>query len=656
VAGSGSGDRAWQRLAWPLLAIAPSLWLMAPLMTGLMPVSHDHPVHLFKAWQYWEHFLCQGRLSGWSHLWFFGYPVGELYPPGPDLWVAGFRALTLAQLSWEHTYGLAFSAAISFFAFAHYRLGAAFFGPAVGVGAAWLAVLDLGARREGGWVYTVEFGVWGQPLAMAFSFLGWAHLHRLLQSGARREAIWATLWLALAFLTHPTTIILLAAALPIYLVAKGWGEGRFRIRDLRDAAGVTAVAAALAGFWLLPFVARSGLTLDIGTTWKSLAEVARDALGGHLFQNVWPVWTWLGLGACAFALWRRSWLPAFLGVTSLSLVVFGTTDVSAALGGIHEVFSRIQFQRMAIPARAFWHVLVVWAALELWRRARAHPIRVLPGHPAVARALNAALLGVMVALATTLLGSDLVAAHVRSRALPRHAETAWWADFQDFTRWSRKQGDASPEFFRIAYWLPSDDHRLMAAPVYNGLPYYKIGYTPAKLFGLITRSADPQVLEQLSVRYLVTMASEELAGLKIPQAARFGEIRVYELPGWRKSRHHLLGEGSVEELEFGDERLVLQLDGPSAGSRLVLHVADHPRWEARIEGNLVPIERVRSADPGGKPILISVPAAEGTVEIRWRARAVDRAGLGLTLAGLAALLVQAWRSTRPRSADPTRPA
>ena len=300
---------SWSRWLWPLLAIAPALWLMAPLLAGSMPVSHDHPVHLFKAWQHWEYFLSHGRLSGWSHLWFFGYPVGELYPPGPDLWVACVRAATIAQLPWEQTYALAFAAAFVFVAYAQHRLGATLFEPAVGVGAAWLAALDLGARREGGWIYTAEFGVWGQPLALGFALLGLARLHRLLAGGGRRDAVAAALWLALALLTHPATLILLGFALPLYLLARAWGERSSPLRDLGRVAAVTGTALALAGFWLAPFLARSELTLHVGTTWKSLAEVATGTLAGRLFQNQWPLWTAIGLGAFAFAVARRRWLP-----------------------------------------------------------------------------------------------------------------------------------------------------------------------------------------------------------------------------------------------------------------------------------------------------------------------------------------------------------
>ena len=105
-------ETAWsghvRRYLPPLLVVGVAMAVLAPLLTGQMPLSHDHPVHLYKAWHFWEEMLLDGRLRGWSSYWFFGYPAEELYPIGPDIWVALFRLVTLGLVSWETTYGLAF--------------------------------------------------------------------------------------------------------------------------------------------------------------------------------------------------------------------------------------------------------------------------------------------------------------------------------------------------------------------------------------------------------------------------------------------------------------------------------------------------------------------------------------------------------------------
>ena len=140
----------WPRLAG-LVPMAALLFTLYPVLLGPMPVSHDHPVHLFKGWQFYEHILSQGHLFGWSNLWFFGYPPGAVYPLLPDLWIALFRGLTLEALSWEQTYGLAFFGVMALCVFATYDLGRRLFGPTAGCLAALFYILDPGGWQQGGW-------------------------------------------------------------------------------------------------------------------------------------------------------------------------------------------------------------------------------------------------------------------------------------------------------------------------------------------------------------------------------------------------------------------------------------------------------------------------------------------------------------------------
>ena len=140
----------------PLLVIAISMAVLAPLLLGQMPLSHDHPVHLYKAWHFWDEMLLSGRLRGWSSYWFFGYPAEELYPIGPDIWVALFRVGTLGLFSWDTTYGLAFVGVFALAAYAMYSFGKRYFTAGAGFIAAMLWIFDRGDYREGGWSYTVD--------------------------------------------------------------------------------------------------------------------------------------------------------------------------------------------------------------------------------------------------------------------------------------------------------------------------------------------------------------------------------------------------------------------------------------------------------------------------------------------------------------------
>jgi hypothetical protein len=49
-------------------------------------------------------------------------------------------------------------------------------GPLPGTIAALLVLADAGAYREGGWIYTVTYGVWPQALATSLAWLAFAEL------------------------------------------------------------------------------------------------------------------------------------------------------------------------------------------------------------------------------------------------------------------------------------------------------------------------------------------------------------------------------------------------------------------------------------------------------------------------------------------------
>src|SRR5690606_8777426 len=149
---------AWVRrglAALPLLLVtAFSLWLLWPAPLGRMPLSADHTVHLTRIWMLAEQ-LTSGQLRGWDGTWFFGTPVGELYPVLGDLVVVAIRALSLGALSWPQAYALGFCVVFTAQGWVMLRVGRALgLGPVPGLVAALLVLADVGAYREGGWIYT----------------------------------------------------------------------------------------------------------------------------------------------------------------------------------------------------------------------------------------------------------------------------------------------------------------------------------------------------------------------------------------------------------------------------------------------------------------------------------------------------------------------
>ena len=99
--------------------------MMWDMVAGQRPVSHDHTVHYFKAWQLHHDLLPHGKLYGWSNRMFAGYPANYLYPPGADLWVNAVHALFLGAMSFSQAYAIAFWFFHVFSGLAVYRFGRA---------------------------------------------------------------------------------------------------------------------------------------------------------------------------------------------------------------------------------------------------------------------------------------------------------------------------------------------------------------------------------------------------------------------------------------------------------------------------------------------------------------------------------------------------
>jgi hypothetical protein len=159
-----------------LLVTLFGLYLLWPVPTGVMPLSADHTVHLTRAFLLNEQ-LAGGHLAGWDPTWFFGFPLGELYPVLGDLGVIALRVLSLGLLDWPRAYAGLFTLVFLTQGWALLRCGRALgWGPIPGLVAGLLVLADVGAYREGGWIYTVTYGVWPQALATALAYLAFAEL------------------------------------------------------------------------------------------------------------------------------------------------------------------------------------------------------------------------------------------------------------------------------------------------------------------------------------------------------------------------------------------------------------------------------------------------------------------------------------------------
>jgi hypothetical protein len=556
------------RRAFPYLVLGlVCTFLLWPCLVGLMPVSHDHPVHLTRAWHFVTQNLAEGRLSGWSDLWLAGWPSGEDYPPGSDWWIAGFFLGTFGMLGWEASYAIAFFAMYAVTAIAFFVFGRAYFGRAAGLLAGLFFLLDRGAYREGGWTFTVEWGVWPQVLSLAFTLLSLAVLDKVVRQARPRDFALCAAFTAFALLSHPVALLLFALGLPVYVAVRGLGldedPGRVIVRSL----GAIALGGTIAAFWLLPFSAKADWMVSHGRLWKSVEEMAAGIWSGAVFGNVAPVLVWLGVLGAAVAVLRRHWAGIFLAVLMAGLLFLAssTAFVELDLLDLSQAFGQVTYKRLALPIKACLFLLAGFTLQVLFSRASGN-------RPAFSWR-RYAIVGLV-----SLAAAPFVPAMVRSwnrdngeglGQLLTQQDIPYWEDYRQFLRWSADLEKRESDFYRIAYVAPRHDHFFLGAPVYNGTPLYKTGFTPAVMFKHRPEATDRDLLEHLSVKWIVSL--QDLSEESYRFERRFGVITVYRFQDYDPQRYTLQGPGRVEVLAFepADEEIRLRVSGADASSKLI---------------------------------------------------------------------------------------
>ncbi|MEZ4385602.1 MAG: hypothetical protein R3A79_30065 [Nannocystaceae bacterium] len=658
----GAAERLAPWIAAALVTLL-GLWLVWPLPLGVMPMSADHTVHLTRAWLFGEQ-LAGGDLRGWSTTWFFGMPVGELYPPLGDLLVALLRALTFGQASWPAAY--AWMVALVFvgqgLALVHAGVtvgrgrGGPIVGAAIGAIAGALVLVDPGTYREGGWIYTMLYGVWPQALATALAVLCLSEAVRGRQVAAPRAAqrhlVRAGIAGGLALLAHPMSLpsLALAAGLGLVLLPRAGASSsvasdtstgaaarlRRRAAAIAEAAAdlalVAGLAFLLAAWWLVPMLAHRGWMASYGWLHAPLAAMTTMAKGGAWAANMPSAVgyaVWLGLATVAL---RGPALARLLAAWGLAQWLLASSDAfwELRLDHLSAGFSHVQFQRFLIAAKpgllllaAIGIVGLATAGRSVWRsRLRAHvraPVALVLGGALVVLSVGV-LQGSRDAARRFTVGEvptarffHLAQALREGQEPPSPAAIAdREAAYAELLAWlaaresARAQGGEPP--YRIAFQAGRNEHWFMDSPLVTRTPTYKIGFTPGDNFVHKPEAASEALLDRLGVRYVIR---ERGRGRGAP-AATFGPFTIYERDAW-EGPAHIDGPGAVEVVEdaLDQGRLRLRVTGadPSA-SRLVIHVGGYPRWELRQGGALLPWVETPAIAParGAAPVADVTPA------------------------------------------------
>ena len=704
---AAESSRARRLARWLPTAIVTAfgLWLLWPVPTGVMPLSADHTVHLTRAHLYGQQ-LAGGHLVGWSPAWFFGFPLGELYPVLGDLGVLALRVLSLAALDWPQCYALLFTLVFLTQGWALLRCGRALgWGPVPGTVAGLLVLADVGAYREGGWMYTVTYGVWPQALATALAWLAFAELalatiadvpgdrseraqtpvpsdrpETAPATTPRRRArhlVYATLAAGGALLAHPMAILMFALAAPLWLVTVGLRgpDRRAALADATVSLGlVLGLGAALAAWWLLPMSAHRGWMASYGWLHASLADMARMASKGQWTYLMAPaVGHMASLGLVLAALIGRGPLR-FFALWTVAHWLLASTDLfwGLRLDWLSGGFQHIQYQRFLIAAKPGFFLLagavvgaIVHLALRAWSQRHDLGARLAGSMAGLVLAGAATSLAWQATDVRTMMQKHQVGV-VQTERVP--GQPAFAADYAAFLAWARATWATRDHDYRMAFRADRNLHWFMDAPVTTHTPSYKIGFTPGDNFVHKPESGDPALLRRLGVRFVVSTGSTPPAGSTLVD--RFGKIHVFELAG-PEPLAHLEGAGEIliEDPALG-EGLRLRVRGARDDTRLVIHVAGYPRWELTwqpddgapevVEWFEAPVlgdspiatqaqrrgGELRGGkalgDDGREPTLIAAAARDGVYTLRYvRWRGVDVVGLALALLGALGLVILA---------------
>ena len=627
------------------------LYLLWPIPSGQMPLSADHAVHLTRAWAFSER-LAEGELGGWSMMWFFGTPLGEFYPVLGDLFLAAIRWLSFGLFSWPTAYALGFTFLFLFQGFALIRVSRSLgLGALPAFVAAALIVLDPGSYREGGWMYTVYFGVWPQILATSLTWWGFAALADGLRASRERwprACLEAVVAFGAALLAHPMSILALVMGVPLLPQCLAHKTGLTFRRNLARTAIVSALGFGLAAWWLLPMLDHRAWMASYGWLFRSLSSMFNSVLEGQWTYNMPATVGYCISAGILVTLWRGSSLARFVVLFTLSQWLAAGSDLFwfLRLDRLSEGFTHLQYQRFLIVAKPGFY-LCVGLLLQMLLSGRLVPIRKLwPRYLAVAGVL----IGLTVHSASTIEHSKLLAKPVIERQADK-PESA----FLELRAWMAKQSPSD----HFAFSSSRQQHWFMDLPVENGRSLYKIGFTPADNFVHKPESGKKEVLDARGIQYTIRSSTGEKA---VPrEVARFGDLRVQR----RKSKSlrpvaWIEGEGQIhwpdgdppteKIFEEGLVRLTVELPsqdikqdtGEAEAPLLVFRTAAYDRWELRLDGELLPWKeipiwgdeppleqgererrRLRSGkangDDGSEPILLAASLPHGgDIELRYR--------------------------------------
>ncbi len=616
-----------------------------------LPVFDDHPGQLYRLW----HVVTHGPAPwAWNFGWWAGYPELQFYPPAFAYLGALIHAASLGTVTVAGAYQA--------------MVWLAYLAPGVTAWVVLTRVLGNGWLALPGAFVASTLSLWpslmsgvegGVHVGMAPARLGWAIVPLLAAAlaGWTRGPLpirTVAALTALIVLLHPAH---LPAAVTLLALATLAGPGR-RQRAVTALLGLV-VAALLTAFWTVPLVARLAHTRALA--WGAVTPAS---LGQTLVAH--PLAVVLVVGAIA---------AGRLPLTPFERVLVRLPWAMAAVVALDAVV--LEPLGLAwLPADrvldGFWLALVLAAgvgaghALPRLAAGRRVPVGV------------AALAVVLAAVALSLAGRDTLSLWPRTGGWPSFAATerglrlpALWAALREapegrvlFVR------SGVPLVFGTEWWRPHT-HVTALTPLAAGRAIVNGTFThPSPIAALVYRGdAAPgpitQLVERLDGHSLFGAPLETLGAPTFNALARRLGVSVIVALDEDVPRLAALADNTVFAARRSEPPFVIWQGPPvtlphplESGSWRVLvdrrpdgwaslGMAYYPLWRAAAAGVPLPTRRGAIGD-----LEAAVPAGVATVELSYRAGAIEWLGVGLTLMGVLAWLV-VGRLTRAPEAPAT---
>ena len=300
--------------------------MLYPVALGDRPVSLDHTVHYYKAWQLKERLAHGLSAYGWTHDWFAGYPIHYHYPVGAYFAVVGLYVLFFGLLDFSQAYAVTIWGVYLFYGYALYLYGKRVGGRHVGVIGAFLLLTDSGAAFTGGWEWIVHVGAWPIAFSMALALIATVYLDRIAEDRSWRDVGKFALFAGLALNFHPIQLVYLPSMILLLLIAGALRPGPRpfnRATLLRPGTGV-GIALFIGSFWLLPLFSSARFALPLGFGYLTLHEIGQQIASGTLFEGMWSYAQVLGLLGSLCLLFHPRPLAFFTALFSFACLLFAT--------------------------------------------------------------------------------------------------------------------------------------------------------------------------------------------------------------------------------------------------------------------------------------------------------------------------------------------